>query len=168
MDLLDRLLGHDASTTSELLARCGEFTPAQLHQEFDIGWRSAHRTLVHMIENVQVWTDLIAGRPEVTDTNSWWDATLPGLCTLHETSYVDFARVAREARDLDRWDDTFTDYLDQPPTTKAIGGGVLHVITHNMHHRSELIHILTRLGLSNPPEGDLMGWDLAERKAATR
>jgi uncharacterized damage-inducible protein DinB len=167
MDLLDRLLGHDHDTTGELLLRCEELSPAELHKEFDIGWRSAHRTFVHMISNVQVWTDLIAGRPEVTDTDPWWDADLSGLQALHESSYADFTAVARLARERDRMGEDFIDYLDQPPAQKTIGAGVLHVITHNMHHRSELIHILTRLGIEDPPEGDLMGWDMAERKAVT-
>ncbi len=170
MDLLDRLLGHDEWTTGELLHRCGELTPGQMHQEFDIGWRSVHRTLVHMIDNVQTWTDLIAGRPQITNTEGWVDADLEGLVSLHESSYRDFAAVARAVRDEGRWNEPFVDILDKPPTTKSCGGGVLHVITHNMHHRSELIHMLTRLGIADPPEGDLLGWEAtisAGEKAGT-
>ena len=171
MDLLDRLLGHDQWTTSELLRRCEELTVQQFHQEFDIGWRSAQRTFVHIISNVQVWSDLIAGRSEITDTAHWWGFGLEQLQAVHQTSYADFTTVARSIRDGGRWDSTFTDILDSPPRIKSCGGGVSHVITHNMHHRSELIHILTRLGLSEPPEGDLLGWEEqsdAVRKAITR
>jgi hypothetical protein len=40
MDILDRLLGHDAWTTRQLLLRCRDLTDAQLDREFDIGHRS--------------------------------------------------------------------------------------------------------------------------------
>jgi uncharacterized damage-inducible protein DinB len=36
---------------------------------------------------------------------------------------------------------------------------IAHVITHNMHHRSEIIHMLTRLGLANVLEGDVLSWE---------
>jgi hypothetical protein len=37
MDLLDRLLQHDAWTTRWLLLYCWDLTPEQLYQRFDIG-----------------------------------------------------------------------------------------------------------------------------------
>src|SRR5262245_30435115 len=63
MDILDRLLGHDAWTTGQLLLRCRELTDAQLDQEFDIGHRSVRATMLHIVRNMEVWTDLIAGQP---------------------------------------------------------------------------------------------------------
>ena len=63
MDLLDRLLGHDAGTTRELLGICARLTEEELDREFDIGHRSVRRTLVHVIRNMEVWTDLMAGGP---------------------------------------------------------------------------------------------------------
>jgi integrase len=38
MDLLDRLLGHDAWTTQQLLVRCQDLTDEQLDREFDMGY----------------------------------------------------------------------------------------------------------------------------------
>jgi uncharacterized damage-inducible protein DinB len=60
-------------------------------------------------------------------------------------------------------DNLFTDALDNPPRQKSLGGAIGHVITHNMHHRSEILHMLHRLGAQNIPEGDLMGWDQRQR-----
>ena len=160
MDLLDRLLGHDEWTTGELLRRCGELTHDQMFQTFDIGWSTVQRTLVHMIGNVRMWTDLMAGADASQSGNGWWEFDLAQLTRAHEESYRDFASLARSVRDEQRWDDEFIDTLDSPPVAKSLGGGVLHVITHNMHHRSEVLHILARLGLENLPEGDLLGWEL--------
>ena len=66
MDLLDRLLGHDAWTTRQLLLRCRELTDEQLDRRFDIGDRSLRETFVHIIENMEDWTDRMAMRPDRT------------------------------------------------------------------------------------------------------
>ena len=159
MDLLDRLLGHDEWTTSELLRRCQELSSDQMHQPFDIGWCTVHRTLVHMVSNVRTWTDLMAGQDASESGEGWWDYDLAALTRAHEESWRDFAAIAHRVQDQQLWNENFVDTLDSPPTSKTLGGGVLHVITHNMHHRSEVLHILARLGLEDLPEGDLLGWE---------
>ena len=63
MDLLDRLLGHDAWTTRQLLLRCRGLTDEQLDRRFDIGHETLRGTLVHIIGNLEVWTDLLHERP---------------------------------------------------------------------------------------------------------
>ena len=73
--------------------------------------------------------------------------------------YTDFATLARTIADERRWDATYVDVLDDPPRSKSYGGTIAHVITHNMHHRAEIIHILTRLGLQNVLEGDVLSWE---------
>jgi uncharacterized damage-inducible protein DinB len=159
MDLLERLLGHDQWTTGELLRRCEELTPAQIDQEFDIGWRTVHRTLAHMISNERTWTDLMNGLDAAHSTDGWFEFNVGELSAAHEMAYQDLAELARSIDANSRWNDTFVDTLDSPPQTKSLGGGVLHVITHNMHHRSEVLHILDRLGLTDLPEGDMLGWE---------
>jgi uncharacterized damage-inducible protein DinB len=68
----------------------------------------------------------------------------------------------RKIRDENRWDERWVDTLEDPPQEKTYGGAILHVITHNTHHRGELLHMLARLGLEDLPEGDLMGWEMRE------
>lgn len=156
MDMLDRLLGHDAWTTGLLLQRCRELTPEQLTQSFDIGHGDVLVTLEHMVGNVEVWTDLMAGTiGEEHDSQR----DMESLIRRHKAGYARFAALAREIRDADKVNDRWTDVLDQPPTEKTYGGAILHVITHNMHHRGEILHMLARLGLKNLPEGDLLGWE---------
>lgn len=45
MDLLDRLLGHDAWTTHQLLRRAESLNEEQLDQDFDIGHRTVRAIL---------------------------------------------------------------------------------------------------------------------------
>lgn len=159
LDLLDRLLGHDAWTTREVLERCRELNDAQLQQSFDFGHETAYDTLVHMIGNVRTWTDLMKGVTIVRHEADWQGLSVEDFIERHETSYADFEDLARRIRDEGRFEELWVDKLDNPPTEKTYGGAIAHVITHNMHHRGELLHMLARLGVPDLPEGDVLGWE---------
>jgi uncharacterized damage-inducible protein DinB len=159
MDILDRLLGHDAWTGRQVLLRCTELTDEQLDRPFDIGVGSVRATLLHTIGNVEVWTALMAGgalperaegdgRPAVGELLARHNAASAAFRALTE-------RVAREGRLDDRW----LDRLDDPPREKTYGGAIAHVLTHNHFHRAELLHMLARLGLDGLPEGDVLSWE---------
>ena len=59
MDILDRLLGHDTWTTRQLLLACQPLPDELLDIEFDIDHKSLRETFIHMISNMEVWTDLL-------------------------------------------------------------------------------------------------------------
>jgi uncharacterized damage-inducible protein DinB len=159
MDLLDRLLGHDAWTTRQLLLRSRELDPDALHQSFDVGHGTVYETLVHMIGNVRTWTDLMTGAPIDRRDSAWRNLSLDDLIARHDAAMADFAALARRIRDVSRFDEVWIDTLDDPPAAKTYGGAIAHVITHNMHHRGELLHLLARLGLADLPEGDVLSWE---------
>ena len=158
MDLLDRLLGHDRWTTAQLLERCRELQPEQWTQSFDVGHQTLAATFQHMLGNVRVWTDLMAARPIQPSADEAL-TTVDRLLAAWQSAYTDFATLARRIADERRWDVTYLDTLDNPPRPKSYGGTIAHVITHNMHHRSEIIHTLTRLGLADVLEGDVLSWE---------
>lgn len=157
MDLLDRLLGHDAWTTRQLLMRCRSLSNEQLDREFDIAHRSVRATLQHIIHNVEVWSDLMAGwstrsaRPQ--------GRSVPELIKRLDRATADLARIARSVAERGGWDERWIDLLDSPPTQKTYGGGIAHVITHSMHHRAQLLYMLRRLGMEGLPEGDVLSWE---------
>jgi uncharacterized damage-inducible protein DinB len=117
-----------------------------------------------MIGNVRVWTDLMAARPiqHISDdpTN-----TAETLSAQWQAAYADFAALARRIADEGGWDATYLDVLDEPPQPKTFGGTIAHVITHNMQHRAEIIHMLTRLGVAGVLEGDVLSWEQQVRSA---
>jgi uncharacterized damage-inducible protein DinB len=158
MDLLDRLLGHDRWTTAQLLERCRELHAEQWTQPFELGHQTLAATFQHMIGNVRVWTDLMAARP-VRQSSDEAPSTANDLITAWQSAYDDFAALARRIGDERRWDATYVDVLDDPPRPKSFGGTIAHVITHNMQHRAEVIHMLARLGLENVLEGDVLSWE---------
>ena len=159
MDLLDRLLAHDAWTTRQLLILAQPLSDAQWTQPFDIGHVTLRATLEHMIYNVETWTALMNG-----DQNPGEQPTLEGLSTAelldrHEAAMSAFTALAQHIRDSGSWDVLWVDILDDPPQAKSYGGAILHVITHNMHHRGEVMHMLHRLGVEDVIEGDLLSWE---------
>jgi len=166
MDILDRLLGHDAWTTRQLLLRCRELSPEQLHQRFDVGHETLHATLLHVIGNLEVWTDLIRGRPvRRYDGIGLGAQSVDDLLTRLDAAAPDFAEIARQLADDGRLDETWVDTLDDPPTAKTYGGAIAHVLTHSHHHRGEILHMLQRLGVPDLIEGDVLSW---EREAVGR
>ena len=148
MDLLDRLLGHDAWTTRELLSRAATLDDAALDREFDLfGQRSLRAILVHLVRNMEAWSDLMAGRPvRAQGEDEAEGRSIAGLTAWLDRAASDLARVARDVARRGAWDETWVDVLDDPPAEKTYGGAIAHVITHSMHHRAQVIAMLRHLG----------------------
>lgn len=156
MDLLDLLLDHDDWATRELLAFCAELPEAQLDQPFDIGHKTIRDTFEHIIGAVPFWTAFLAGQPAPATAGTGDDRSLAGLRAAHERGYAAFAEIARRLRDEGRLAEIYVDHYD---VRKSFGGTILMVIEHAAEHRAEIVHMLARLGVPEPPEVDLGVWD---------
>jgi len=160
VDLLDRLLEHDAWTTRQLLLCCRNLTDEQLDREFDIGQRTVRATLLHIIRNVEVWSDLMSGQPVRADQGVRLQGrSVAVLITRLDHATADLKRIARAVDQRGGWDELWVDRLDSPPVEKTYGGGIAHVITHSMHHRAQLLYMLHQLGVEGLPEGDVLSWE---------
>lgn len=159
MDLLDRLLGHDAWATRMLLTRCAALTDEQLDTEFDIGHSTIRRTLQHIVFNVDVWSGLMAGRIRSRDDLRRAPSSPALLIERLDRASATLAAVAREVADRSGWDETWVDVLDTPPTAKTYGGAVAHILTHSTHHRAQLLYMMETLGIKALPEGDVLSWE---------
>lgn len=162
MDLLDRLLEHDAWTTRLLMERCRHLSSAELDREFDLGLRTLRKTFAHIVRNVDAWSALMAG--DQMPASRGTECTIEELLDWHAVATAQLTRVAREIAGRNGWDEEWLDMMDEPPSLKSYGGATLHVITHSMHHRGQAIHIMKRLGVEDVPEGDVLSWE-AWRKA---
>ncbi|MCB0080788.1 MAG: DinB family protein [Caldilineaceae bacterium] len=158
MDLLDRLLGHDVWTTQQLLQQCLQLDAAQWDQPFTIDHSSLRETFVHMIRNMEIWTDLLYERAAPSRATDGQDSP-EQLQTRLRLVGREFAALARTIARENRYDDVFMDTLDDPPVPKTFGGAIGHVITHNMHHRAHIMYIMEQLGQHEHIEGDLLGWE---------
>lgn len=157
MDLLDRMLGHDHWATTQLLELCAPLTDAQLDQEFDIGHRTLRETLDHMIYVINFWTGWMTGTPVEHDrTTLQYDRSIAALTERHERYQTAFAELARRIQAEQRLDDTFIDHYD---VRQSLGATILQVVHHNAQHRSEVRHMLVRLGLTNLWDYDPQEWE---------
>jgi uncharacterized damage-inducible protein DinB len=161
MDLLDRLLGHDAWTTRRLLEVAAPLDDARLDQEFDIGHRTVRRTFEHIIWNIECWTDLMRGRD--VRPRPAGSPTIATLSQRHAAASAELLQLARQVVEQRRLDEMFLDTLDDPPAEKSFGGTIVHLATHGMHHRAHLLHMLRRLNVVDLPEGDTLTWELSLR-----
>jgi len=155
MDILDRLLAHDAWTTRQLLLACKPLPDELIDKEFDIDQRSIRKTFVHIVENMEVWTDLLCERTVQERIGN----TIPELLDRLGVVSRDFANVARKVVRERRYDACFLDTLDTPPRLKTFGGAIGHVITHDMHHRAQVMFLMEKVGIKEHIEGDLLSWE---------
>jgi len=162
MDILDRLLGHDAWTTRQLLLRSQDLSDEQLDRRFPIGHGSLRDTFVHIIWNMEVWTDLICQRP-IRPHPGRQAPAITRLIERHDAAAAEFAAVARRLQAEGRLDDLFADTGDEPPAMKTFGGAIVHLATHSMHHRAQVLNIMRHLGMTDLIEGDALGWERAHR-----
>lgn len=157
MDLLDRLLGHDAWTTRKLLELCDTLDEQSLDQEFDIGHRTLRRTLDHIISNMEIWSAMMTEQPIIRNQ----DRTLAGMLDRLSKAAGQLETISRKVADTNAWNALWTDHLDDPPQQKTFGTAIAHVITHSMHHRAQVLHMLRLLDVESLPEGDVFSWESA-------
>jgi uncharacterized damage-inducible protein DinB len=155
MDILDRFLAHDIWTTRQLLVACQSLPDELLDKEFEIDHKSLRETFIHMIDNLEVWTDLLYERPVQHKAGD----SIPQLLQRLNFASREFSKLAHKVSRENRFDDFFLDTLDTPPQLKSFGGTIGHVITHNMHHRAHIMFLMERVGLKDHIEGDLLGWE---------
>ncbi len=153
MDLLDRMLKHDRWATAEFIAICREMPDEQLDHEFDIGHKTIRETLDHMTYVVGFWCRLMEGEPHAAPRD---DLSLDGLAERHERNYDRFEQLARRLVDEDRLDETFVDHYD---IVQSFGATIPQVCYHNAIHRSDLRHILVRLGVELRGDYDPQEWE---------
>jgi uncharacterized damage-inducible protein DinB len=157
MDILDRYLGYESWTLRHFIERCRELSTDQLHQQFDIGNGTVHKTLAHVIGNLEVWTDLMREQP-VRAVPPMMD-NVDAYLQRFDAAMADFVACAQQLASEGRLDATYVDVLDHPPASKSFGGTILHLLTHTTVHRWEVQHMLQRLGMRDLLEGDALSWE---------
>ncbi len=156
MDLLETLLAHNKGTTKRLIEQSAPLTEAQLDQDFDLGLRTVRLTLDHIIESMEWWTDLMTGQPKRSvDDFPHGALSLGGLQLRLERVAQELDQVAHHVQFHQTWDEHWPAREDQD-RTRPYGATLTHVFTHGAHHRSQVIHMLKRLGVSDVIWGDAL------------
>ena len=107
-----------------------------------------------MIGSAEFWLRQMLGEPVGDDQPSGND--FDSLVARQNETYDRFESFVRQIAADGRLDDSFVNVWGGKQT---FGTTILHVITHNQTHRTEILHILERLGVEKLPEGDLLSWE---------
>ena len=159
MTILERLLGHDAWTTRQLLERSRELSEEQLDRTFDIGDRSLRETFDHLISVMEFHTNLLLER--TVERHGGHDVTLEGMLGRLTVVAKEFAEVATRVERENRADEMVTNPGNG--NRRSRGGLIAHILTHSMHHRAQILYLLEQLGVENVIEGDALGWESVAR-----
>jgi uncharacterized damage-inducible protein DinB len=159
MTILDRLLGHDAWTTRQLLLRCQTLPDEQMQREFDIDNKSLSATFGHIIGAMEFHTDRLLGRTSPDADRQ--DDSVQGMLLRLTAVAKDFAAFATKVEREGREDDMMTNENNE--NLRTLGGVIAHVLTHNMHHRAQAMYIMDKLGMTDIIEGDVLGWESVAR-----
>lgn len=177
-DILNILLAHDAWGTRKLLELCRPLSHEQFHRRFEIGLGTLHETLTHMVSTMRRWADRLEERPvrpalhripERPDIpTELADRSVDDLLALLDAAAKDLAAIAAKWRSRPSGLAT-TISLDWPADdgrtkrytfTRAVV--LVHVCTHGMHHRAQVLNMLRHLnvpGLSDKlPDPCTVDW----------
>lgn len=152
MDTLDTLMGHDRGMTEYLMVVSKDVSDEDLDREFDIGHRTLRRTFDHIILANASWTGLLMGEPIPWEPQP---ASIAEMRARHEKVYDRFEATVHDITASGRENEVFLDAHGYPQTRHLT---ILHVILHSHMHRSDVLHMLQRLGVEDLPEGDPQEW----------
>ena len=91
---------------------------------------------------------------------SWHpEITVIELTQRHNAVCHELQVFARRVVDDGRLNETFAHHWMAPPRRKTFGGCIVHLATHAIHHRAQLLFMLSRLDVEGVPEGDALTWE---------
>ena len=171
---LEVLLVTNRWATENLIAACLALTREQFHQEFLLGPGSLHHALTHILESMQYWADMLAGRePQFEEDPGQPHPPMVGSFGIVYTESGSESRTPQQLLDLlNRIADDLEASarrrpIDESVTWKASiekrfafprGGVLTHVATHGMHHRAQCLNMLRQLGVDPLPASSVHDW----------
>ncbi len=170
-DILDRLLGHNAWTTQQLLERARELSPGQYVQRFDIGPGSVHDTLLHIIDVMFGWADRIADRPRRPSLSAEGEPQVRSadeLLDLLDAATQELEQTTRMIVDGGRIDEMMSVTYEGRSWEFTRGTALAHVLTHGMHHRAQVFNMMRQLGEQVDIDGDVIEWEIEVHQGARR
>ena len=164
-EFLQILMNHNTWATGVLIDDAAKLTPQQFQQRFEIGPGSIHDTLRHIVGAMIRWADRIGGR-EVRESIERNGSTMTPAELRADLARGDreLRAVAAEVEAAGRWNEQMEFVVPDGPTyhfTRATA--IMHVLTHGMHHRAQVLNMRRQLGL--PSLGldlDVVEWECVQ------
>lgn len=155
MDLLDRLLDHDAIALRQLITAASNLSDTQLDTKIAPYNDSLRKMLERAVWQKEMWVAAVQGRKLLEEAENCPAALLKRM----NIAYPAFADIARGVRDRGEWDRHFVDAICEPAETFTFGGMLAHVITHSAHRRAMMVDAFQKLGVEPEGQFDPLGWE---------
>ena len=153
-DAIAILLAHGRSADADILAAMRGLTPEQLDQPFEMGVGSIRATYEHDLGALRGWADVYAARPRRAWLPDEGPFTIEQLEAMTTELHDDWAEIA----------DKFPlDEVIERPRGDSVrrftrAHILMHVATHAVHHRAQMINMLRHVGVTDLPTGSVMHW----------
>lgn len=147
--LISIMLESNAWATGVLLESCGGLSPEQFHRRFEIGPGSIHDTLRHVIGAMLRWADRIGGTPlrpsiEVPEKRS----SIAELREALKLAVQDLRATVDRVSAAGAWHETIEFTIPDVTTYRfSRAAALVHVVTHGVHHRAQVMNMRRQLGL---------------------
>lgn len=153
-DTIGVLLAHCRSADGDLLVVMSDLTTEQLDRPFEIGPGSIRATFEHNLGALRGWADVYANRPRRAWLPDEGPYTIEQLEAITTELHDDWAEIA----------DKFPlgEVIERPrgdSVRRFTRAHILvHVTTHSMHHRAQIINMMRHVGVETLPTGSVMSW----------
>lgn len=160
MDIVTRMLEHDAWLVGQMLDRAAGLPAERLDQPIEVSVEgiddqpTLRSLLARLVFTKEMWTAAVEGRsmPEAAGDG------IDELQARHAAAAPAFLRVVGSALSEGRADETFIDATCEPPHTFTYGGMVAHVLTFSAHRRTLALGALHDAGVTDLGAGDPSGF----------
>jgi uncharacterized damage-inducible protein DinB len=162
-DIFDAMLTHNRWAMEELLRAAAPLTAEQFDASFDIGPGSVRAALSHVIGAMARWADRLVDRPlRAVDDDAEGEPSIEQLARRLAHADEDLRASVASLRADDRLGElmVFGTAGDGDPYHFTRGAAILHVATHGVHHRAQVLNMLRRLGAPVVPDLDAIESEL--------
>jgi uncharacterized damage-inducible protein DinB len=163
---LSMLLKHNTWATRVLIERCRDLSLEQFHRQFQIGPGSLHATLLHVIGAMKRWADRVADREVRPSIEADTRPRKPDeMLLLLEEADRELAEAVTHIAHEERRKEIMAFERD-PSIRFTRHAAIVHVLTHGMHHRAQVLNMMRQLGMTGVPDVDVIEWELRNRVQA--
>ena len=155
-DPVEILAATNRWATQNIIKACRGLSEEQLHQRFEMGVGTLHDTIVHILQAMRGWSDLLAGRSQRPPLEGKSKHTVDELSAMLAEISGDFESLARSHP----VDEIVSGERGGKQYSFTRGTVITHVTTHGMHHRAQCLNMLRHLGIDPLPPSAIVEWSM--------
>ncbi len=148
MTCVELLINHNITARASLLDSIERLDQDVFLKDLGVGRGSLHNILVHLMDTEKYWISVVKG----TEIERFNPDDFPTLDTIRKT----WCNVERQTKDyLDTLNEDQLQHVksvvwNNNTINFTIGKALVHLATHEIHHRGVIIGLLRQLGLEPP------------------